>query len=166
MDYRIRYFLFLTLVITMFFFSAMIFSIFYEIITTKILSVEISSADFFIMVRGFIGILLFSFIVSAFYIPFVAKPTSFLFNVENSNHEAYVLSEIDNYITNYDKSNAKRSQKRTEGNVTSYATGKKLIDWLVTPLAISKENGVLLITGPRHYIAGIKNLKLYKNSGA
>lgn len=144
MNYKFKYFLYYTCVFSAVFIGAIILAAIVEIITTKSFAITVDLPNIHFV---FLGILLFSFLVSYTYIPFVAKPSVETYVFNDETEKVYILKKIDDIIKKASKDSNVLNRKKVEiiENKRIYASGIKILDFVIQPIIVkSSENSIIL----------------------
>lgn len=127
-----------------------------EIISTKSFNISIDLPNIHIV---FLGVLLFSFMVSFTVMPFYGKPSKEVYTFEDKTKKEYIVNKIDEIISDTSKENNVKKRKRVEVNKNKiiYSSGVKILDYVIQPIIINIHEDAIIVEANIFFIKKINS---------
>lgn len=163
MNYKFKYFLYYTCVLSAIFIGIIILMAIVEIISTKSFSINVDLPNIHF---AFLGIMMVSFLVSYTFIPFSAKPSVETYVFTDKTEKDYMLEQIDGIIEKTSKERNVLSRKKTEdvANKKVYSSGIKILDYVMQPIIVTIDEDSMTVDSNFYFTNKIsRELKNNKN---
>lgn len=144
MNYKFKYFLYYTCILSAIFIGIIILMAIVEIISTKSFAINVDLPNIHF---AFIGIMIFSFLVSYTYIPIYGKPSIKTYVFTDEIEKDYMLEQIDRIIEKASKERNVLSRKKTEDVAKKkvYSSGIKILDYVMQPIIVTVNDNSITV---------------------
>ena len=153
MDYKLRYFIHMSIFLIVLSAISFVFAIALDIKRNRTLDISfrnLAITDFRLVIIAALGICFFLIIMSLIIIPLTVRPDVVEIKVNSVKEHQDLLIKIVNIF----ESKSKRHRINTNGDI-QYVMNNKYLDWLIVPVNISTKGDTVIISAPIYYIKEI-----------